>query len=62
SLKSLLRHCNHSNTNIQLLSIAVINICVKNRRHGFLREVRSFQLSDYCAQIFRYPTSNRDVQ
>ncbi|KAI8452968.1 hypothetical protein BY996DRAFT_2964649 [Phakopsora pachyrhizi] len=62
ALKSLLKRLNHSNPNVQLLAIAVIDICVKNGGDGFLREVGSFQFSEDCAQIIRNPTSNRDVQ
>ncbi|KAH9466058.1 hypothetical protein MJO29_007730 [Puccinia striiformis f. sp. tritici] len=62
ALKSLLKRLNHPNPNVQLLSISVIDICIKNGGDNFLKEISAKQFSEDCAQIISNPNSNREVR
>ncbi|POW00985.1 hypothetical protein PSTT_12727 [Puccinia striiformis] len=59
ALKSLLKRLNHPNPNVQLLSISVIDICIKNGGDNFLKEISAKQFSEDCAQIIKLGISIR---
>lgn len=62
AVKSLQKRLDHSNPNVQLLVISVIDVCVKNGGDGFLKEIGTREFSEDCAQIISNPISNREVK
>ncbi|KAI9613690.1 hypothetical protein KEM48_003689 [Puccinia striiformis f. sp. tritici PST-130] len=51
ALKSLLKRLNHPNPNVQLLSISVIDICIKNGGDNFLKEISAKQFSEIVLRL-----------
>ncbi|EJD55109.1 hypothetical protein AURDEDRAFT_50745 [Auricularia subglabra TFB-10046 SS5] len=62
AMRSLKKRVNHTNPNVQLLALSLIDACVKNGGDHFLVEIASREFMDNLASIIRVPTVNHEVK
>ncbi|KZV61820.1 ubiquitin binding protein [Peniophora sp. CONT] len=60
--RALKRRLNHKNPNVQLLTLGLADVCVKNGGDHFLIEVASREFMDNLSSILRSPTVNGQVK
>ncbi|KAG0139318.1 hypothetical protein CROQUDRAFT_52110 [Cronartium quercuum f. sp. fusiforme G11] len=63
AVKSLRKRLLNSNPNVQLLTIAVIDICIKNGGDTFLKEIGTTkEFTEDCTQLITNSLTNREVK
>ncbi|GJJ13827.1 hypothetical protein Clacol_008084 [Clathrus columnatus] len=62
AVRALKRRLNHKNPNVQLLTLGLIDVCVKNGGDHFLNEVASKEFMDNLASILKMKDLNFEVK
>ncbi|CAG8479425.1 4138_t:CDS:10 [Rhizophagus irregularis] len=62
AMRALKRRIAHTNPNVQLLALSLLDTCVKNGGHHFLIEVASREFVDSLMLIVRSPSTNPEVR
>ncbi|KAI8815409.1 putative vacuolar sorting-associated protein [Cladochytrium replicatum] len=56
------KRINHKNPNVQILTLKLVDFCVKNAGHHFVVEVASREFSENLSSLVRAYSSNKDVK
>ncbi|KAI8814267.1 putative vacuolar sorting-associated protein [Cladochytrium replicatum] len=58
----LKKRINHKNPNVQILTLKLVDFCVKNAGHHFVVEVASREFSENLSSLVRAYSTNKDVK
>ncbi|KAG9014752.1 Vacuolar protein-sorting-associated protein 27 [Tulasnella sp. JGI-2019a] len=61
-MRAMKKRLNHLNPNVQLLTLSLIDICIKNGGDHFLVEIASREFMDNLVSLLKQPTINREVK